>query len=111
MINDNAGSIANINIPDLSEYATVEDLNQGIGNVSMTGREQLERALSRIDANTGAINNIPSYDDSAIRDMINANTGAIASLPDMKLPVPTRATGMETLVSPQMFINRVPKGR
>jgi len=101
MINANAGSISNINMPDLSGYATIDDLNKGIGGVKMTGREELENALNRI----------PSYDDSAIRDMINANTGAIASLPDMKLPVPSRATGMETLVSPQMFINRVPKGR
>ena len=101
MINANAGSISNINMPDLSGYATIDDLNKGIGGVKMTGREELENALNRI----------PSYDDSAIRDLINTNAGAIASLPSMKLPVPTRATGMETLVSPQMFINRVPKGR
>ena len=93
MINANAGSISNINMPDLSGYATIDDLNKGIGGVKMTGREELENALNRI----------PSYDDSAIRDLINTNAGAIASLPSMSLPVPSRATGMETLVSPRRF--------
>ena len=31
------------------------------------------------------------------------NAGAISSLPGMNLPVPRRATGMETLVSPRMM--------
>jgi hypothetical protein len=169
--------LPSFDMPDLSKFATLDDLNKGIGGINIpsyddsairdlinknTGaignipsyddsqiRDMIKnipsyddsgiRAL--IDKNTGSISNIPSYDDSAIRDMIsnvpsyddseirnlisnipnyddsairdmiNANTGAIASLPDMKLPVPSRATGMETLVSPQMFINRVPKGR
>lgn len=108
LINKNTGAIGNIpsyddseirdmigKIPsfDPNQFATKDDLNKGIGGVKMTGREELENALNRI----------PSYDDSAIRDLINTNAGAIASLPSMSLPVPSRATGMETLVSPRRF--------
>ena len=108
LINKNTGAIGSIpsyddseirdmigKIPsfDPNQFATIDDLNKGIGGVKMTGREELENALNRI----------PSYDDSAIRDLINTNAGAIASLPSMSLPVPSRATGMETLVSPRRF--------
>ncbi len=47
-----------ITMPDLSGYATIDDLNKGIGGI-----------------------NIPSYDDSEIRDLINKKTGAIGSIP------------------------------
>lgn len=127
--------IPSFDMPDLSKFATLDDLNKGIGSINIPGYDDSE-IRDLINKNTGAIGsipsyddralrdkigaienkyttgfdelnrnigNIPSYDDSAIRDLINANTGAIASLPSMSLPVPNRATGMETLVSPRRF--------
>ena len=50
-------------------------------------------------------------EDIVMRDLMKnmvptetgTNAGAISSLPGMNLPVPRRATGMETLVSPRMM--------
>jgi hypothetical protein len=57
--------------PDLSNFVTVDDFNTGIGGVKMTGREELENALG----------NIPTYDDSAIINLINQNKESIDSIP------------------------------
>jgi hypothetical protein len=57
--------------PDLSNFVTVDDFNTGIGGVKMTGREELENALG----------NIPTYDDSAIINLINKNKESIDSIP------------------------------
>ena len=129
-----------INMPDLSAYATMDDLNKGIGGINLPSfddsaiRDLIDKnkmsigkipsyddssIRDLINKNSGAIGNIPSYDDSAIRDLINnrasyddsairdlinKNSGAIAGLPKMNLPTPSRATGMETLISPQILM-------
>ena len=92
-----------INMPDLSGYATMDDLNKGIGGINIPSYDD-SSIRDLINKNSGAIGNIPSYDDSAIRDLINKNSGAIAGLPKMNLPTPSRATGMETLISPQILM-------
>jgi len=114
LINKNTGAIGNIPSYDDSSIRDLINKNTGaIGSIPSYDDSAIRNLIGDIDNkySTGLdelnrnIGNISSYDDSSIRDLINANAGAIASLPTMKLPVPTRATGMETLV------NRVPKGR
>jgi hypothetical protein len=74
LINQNTtgiNSIPTYEAPDLSNFVTVDDFNTGIGNVKMTGREELENALG----------NIPTFDDSAIINLINQNKESIDSIP------------------------------
>jgi hypothetical protein len=133
-------NIPSYDMPDLSAYATMDDLNKGIGGINLPSfddsaiRDLIDKnkmsigkipsyddssIRDLINKNSGAIGNIPSYDDSAIRDLINnrasyddsairdlinKNSGAIAGLPKMNLPTPSRATGMETLISPQILM-------
>ncbi len=74
LINQNTtgiNSIPTYEAPDLSNFVTVDDFNAGIGGVKMTGREELENALG----------NIPTYDDSAIINLINKNKESIDGIP------------------------------
>ena len=73
-------NIPSYDMPDLSAYATKDDLNKGIGGINLPSFDD-SAIRDLIDKNKMSIGKIPSYDDSSIRDLINKNSGAIGNIP------------------------------
>jgi|TARA_R110000751_G_scaffold12111_1_gene41788 hypothetical protein len=78
-------------LPPRFEEARYEDIMQGMG--------EMEKGIGNLK---GVDKDIITKD--LLKEMNNPDSGGgVGFLPGMSLPLPRRATGMETLVSPRMM--------